>query len=256
MELKSYSCINAIQLWACRFFLGVGRYTPNAAVMGDMGWTPIYHTQWKIISSQWCKLVNMGQNRTNRKIFVWADEVNLKSKSVKNWNYVVRKHFTDLELAVYCNLNRDINKRFLNDFVMSKMFLKYTESWHTNVNAVTSMTGNGRNKLRTYKLFKSEYGVANDCKVLVPFNDRSAFAKFRCGVAPIRLETGRYENVRLEERCCFNCSNLIEDETHVILHCPVYSDFRNNLFTEVLEVNRNFMSLSDCQKMVFFYFRI
>ena len=51
----NYSCINAIQLWACRFFLGVGRYTSNAAVMGDMSWTPIYHTQWKIISSQWCK---------------------------------------------------------------------------------------------------------------------------------------------------------------------------------------------------------
>jgi hypothetical protein len=57
---------------------------------------------------------------------------------------------TDLELADYCNLNRDINKRFLNDFLMSNFFLKYTESWHTNVNAVTSMTGNGRNKLRTY----------------------------------------------------------------------------------------------------------
>jgi hypothetical protein len=100
---KSYSCINAIQLRACRFFLGVGRYTPNAAVMSDMGWTPIYCTQWKIISSEWCKLVNMEQNRTNRKMFAWADEVSLKSKSVKNWNYVVRKHFTDLELADYCN---------------------------------------------------------------------------------------------------------------------------------------------------------
>ena len=90
-------------------------------------------------------------------------------------------------------------------------------------------------------------GVENYYKVLVPFNDRSAFAKFRCGVTPIRLETGRYENIKLEERCCFTCSNLIEDETYVILHCSVYSDFRNNLFTEVLKVNRNAMSLSDCQ---------
>ena len=70
----------------------------------------------------------------------------------------------------------------------------------------------------------------------MPFNDRSAFAKFRCGVAPTRLETGRYENLKLKER-----------------HCPVYSDFRNNFFTEVLKVNRNFMSLSDCQKMVFLF---
>jgi hypothetical protein len=46
------------------------------------------------------------------------------------------------------------------------------------------MTGNGRNNLRTYKLFKSEYGVENYCRVLVPFNDHSAFVKFRCGVAP------------------------------------------------------------------------
>ena len=54
--------------------------------------------------------------------------------------------FTDLELADYCNLNRDIDKRILNDLLMSKMFLKYTESWHINVNAVASMTRNGRNK--------------------------------------------------------------------------------------------------------------
>ena len=87
----------------------------------------------------------------------------------------------------------------------------------------------------------------------MPFNDCSAFAKFRCGVTPIRLETGRYENIKLEERCCFTCSNLIEDETYVILHCPVYSDFRNNLFTEVLKVNWNAMSLSDCQKIIFLF---
>jgi hypothetical protein len=46
-----------------------------------------------------------------------------------------------------------------------------------------------------------------------------------------KIETGRYENIKLEERCCFNCSNLIENETHVILHCPVYSDFRNGTNT-------------------------
>ena len=87
----------------------------------------------------------------------------------------------------------------------------------------------------------------------MPFNDRSAFAKCGCGVAPIRLETGRYENIKLEERYCFICSNLIEDETHVILHYLVYFDFRNNLFAEVLKANRNLMSLSDCQKMVFLF---
>ena len=130
----------------CRFFLGVGRYTHNAAVMGDMGWIPIYHTQWKIISSQWCKLINMEDNRMNRKLFAWADDVSLISKRVKNWNYVVRKHFTCLELADYCSIHRDIDKRILNDLLVSNMFLKYSESWHINVNTVAPMTGNGEIK--------------------------------------------------------------------------------------------------------------
>jgi hypothetical protein len=68
-----------------------------------------------------------------------------------------------------------------------------------------------------------------------------------------KIGTGRYENIKLEDRCCFICSNLIEDETYVILHCPVYSDFRNNLFTEVLKANRNAMSLSDCHKIIFLF---
>jgi hypothetical protein len=67
----------------------------------------------------------MEQNRMKRNIFAWGDQVSLKNNRFKNWNYdyVVWKHFTDLELADYCNLNRDIDKRILNDLLMSKMFL-------------------------------------------------------------------------------------------------------------------------------------
>ncbi|XP_053376628.1 uncharacterized protein LOC128547607 [Mercenaria mercenaria] len=35
---KRFTCIDAIQNRTMRFFLGTGRYTPNAAVAGEMGW--------------------------------------------------------------------------------------------------------------------------------------------------------------------------------------------------------------------------
>ncbi len=35
---KEYTCVAAVQHRACRFFMGVGKYTPNCAVQGDMGW--------------------------------------------------------------------------------------------------------------------------------------------------------------------------------------------------------------------------
>ena len=37
---KDYSCINAVKNRAMRFFMGVGKYTPNLALYGDMGWIP------------------------------------------------------------------------------------------------------------------------------------------------------------------------------------------------------------------------
>ena len=96
---------------------------PNTVVMGDMGWIRIHHIQWKANYRQWFKLVNMEQNQMIRKKNAWVDDITLKRKNVKNWTFVVRKHFTDLELADNCNLNRNIDKRTLNDLLMSKTLL-------------------------------------------------------------------------------------------------------------------------------------
>ena len=42
---KQFSCINAVQSRAARFFLGVGKYSPNAGVLGDTGWEPVIAKQ-------------------------------------------------------------------------------------------------------------------------------------------------------------------------------------------------------------------
>ena len=68
------------------------------------------------------------------------------------------------------------------------------------------------------------------CKLNMPFVHRVAYTKFRCGVAPIQIETGRYLRQPLEARICSFCPNHIEDEQHVILHCPAYDSLRQNLF--------------------------
>jgi hypothetical protein len=47
-----------------------------------------------------------------------------------------------------------------------------------------------------------------------------AYAKFRCGVAPLRVETGRYERKAVHERTCLYCINYVEDEFHVLMLCP------------------------------------
>ena len=44
-----FSCITAVQNRAERFYLGVGRYTPVAAVNGDIGWLSPLVKHWKSV---------------------------------------------------------------------------------------------------------------------------------------------------------------------------------------------------------------
>ena len=46
---KSIPSINAVQNRACRYFHGLGRYAPNAAINGDMGWPAPEHSLKKVV---------------------------------------------------------------------------------------------------------------------------------------------------------------------------------------------------------------
>lgn len=249
---RNYSCVNALQHRACRFFLGVGKYAPNAAVLGDMGWKPIFHTQWTCISRLWCRLCNMSSNRWNRKIFKWADNMSIRYKCVKNWNFYVHKTFNDFNLNSFCNIQDNVNTRFVLKSLADNMLQDFIVKWKENVQQEDSKSGRGKNKLRTYRLYKKNFLPEFYCKIVLPYKHRSAFAKFRCGVAPLRIETGRYENVVLENRVCFNC-NVVEDELHVLLHCPLYNKIREELFYTACDIDEHFRNFTDSQKIIFLF---
>ena len=71
-----------------------------------------------------------------------------------------------------------------------------------------SARGTGGNKLRNYKLFKTSWEPEQFCRIIMPQSHRSAFPKFRSGVAPLRIETGRYEDLRITEILCPFCRDL------------------------------------------------
>ena len=149
---QSYNCINAVQNRAARYFLNVGRYTPNVAVTGDIGWTPVTVVTkcWKSILTFWCRTVNMDCNRLNKMIFCWS---NSKSGNrCKNWNFRVCKLLLELDSGEFCNLNRDISKRAILDKVLPLITQRCIEQWIGDVNRDGSRTGNGGNKLRTNRI--------------------------------------------------------------------------------------------------------
>ena len=63
--IRSHACIDAVHNRDMRFFLGVGRYTPNDAVAGEMVWKPTSERQWKSVCLYWSKLAAMENSRLN-----------------------------------------------------------------------------------------------------------------------------------------------------------------------------------------------
>ena len=87
--IKSFTCINAVQNRAMGFFLGTGKYTPNAAVCGDMGWHPVHIRQWKSVCIYWNRMVHMDEGRVNKRVFAWSDRK--ADRGCKNHNFMLRR---------------------------------------------------------------------------------------------------------------------------------------------------------------------
>ena len=64
---------------------------------------------------------------------------------------------------------------------------------------------------------------------------RQLFTKFRVSDHSLEIESGRYKNIRREERKCRNCNlNEIGDEYHFFLKCTANHSLRNNLFNKII----------------------
>ena len=244
-ETTKRSCIEAVQNRACRFFMGVGKYTPNLAVQGDMGWTPVLVKQWKSIGRLWARFNEMSINRLNKRILIWS--LTNSSTRCKNWAFRVKFHMAELGLEYMAQDDTNFSKAYIVNKMCETEFDLFKRNWKNELDKINRPNGS-RSKLRTYCSFKQSFGTETYLSISIPKHHRSALAKFRCGVAPIRLERGRYEKLPEEERKCFACDS-VENECHVICECPVYDDLRNFLFSKASDVIQNFNSLDSFNKM-------
>ena len=81
---------------------------------------------------------------------------------------------------------------------------------------------------------------------------RVQYSKIRISNHRLAIETGRFNKTPRNARLCLYCkkrsNSVIEDEKHVLLHCPQYDIHRNQLFTYVDESCPRFKELNDCDQ--------
>ena len=85
---------------------------------------------------------------------------------------------------------------------------------------------NEKPKLCLYKSYKEHFLPEKYVTLnLLPF-ERSVTAQLQFGILPLHIETGRFRNIRVENRLCTLCNNnQVEDEFHFLFFCPLYLEY-------------------------------
>ena len=199
-----------------------------------MGWFPLYIHQYLSIARFWNRLLCMDDNRLTKAIFE-ADY----AKNKKNWSSRALAVFNEHEVSQY----------FVHKLVLPlRQFqclleTKYQAKWMSVVQS--------KPKLRTYADIKHNFAPENYVRYTMDKGERSFMAQLRCGILPLEIETGRYRKVQLQERLCFHCKHVIENELHFILTCPLYKNQRDILLTDVMASCNTFVHLDDIEKLQF-----
>ena len=93
-----------------------------------------------------------------------------------------------------------------------------------------------RSKLRTYRKLKDRL-VLEKYVLELEREQRRQLTMLRGGTNKLRIETGRWEGEREEDRVCNVClSEEVENEKHFLLACPMYASERVEMYERIKEV--------------------
>ena len=148
-----------------------------------------------------------------------------------------------------CDINID-SKHAIQEFD-GLLHENFIVKWNNMISQPMSKNGNGTNKLKLYNCLKFDFAPELYVMLNLEKRDRSSLAKFRCGVAPLQVETGRYQGIDRCNRICSMCNlGELEDEAHVLLRCDLYNDVRQNMISYCKQFI-DFDSLTDAEKLCF-----
>ena len=263
--------------YIARCILGVHQRAPNGGVYGELGWFPFELRAARQATSMFVRITQSSDSSLLRKAMYVQRALCLANKpcwlgiykstlcrstfGADIWNQwwntpdfvcdcVIRRHPVDISHGSFASDPQASTT--WEDGVEEATKAMFISTWKADLSRIHAKKGEGGNKLRTYNLFKSSFAYEKYLDCVDNRDKRVLLTKFRIGICPLRIETGRYENVGdrkcipANERTCLVCnSGDIEDEFHFLLKCPEYAARRLHM----LNVYKGISNVTDDQIM-------
>lgn len=219
------TCVNniieSVHMKFCKMQLGVSINTPTPAVLGECGREHIYIKCFVKSIKYWLKLLSSPSNSLLYSCYSFLYNQCLLGKS--NWASEIR----DLLCRHGFGWAWE-NQSVPDDNIFLKLFSKRVKDcelqlWKSELENMS--------KLRTYSLIKQTKEQEFYLTLCIPRRLKTVLAKFRTGNHNLEIEIGRHDNLNTEDRLCKYCGSnnnvVVEDEYHVLFHCPAYKESRD-----------------------------
>ena len=243
---KEISELEKIQLRYMKGILKVKQSTSTHAIMAECGRFPMYVKQKFQAVKYWKRVLEMNNNHIVKKAY--NSTLELHEVGQTNWCSHIKSILHEVEYQ-QAWIDQNLDNRNLG-IIKEKIYNQYMTSCMDDIS-----NSETHPKLRTYKLFKSHFKLEPYLMCTQNLNFNLALLKFRISSHNLRIETGRYtrpSKTPVDERLCLYCSNqAVEDETHFLLNCTLYSEERTSLESVIKKyIVTNFHGLTEIEKFV------
>ena len=101
---------------------------------------------------------------------------------------------------------------------------QFIQIWHASLECEQSLTGQGGNKLRSYRLFKKDFVLEPYLLNITSTALQVSMTRLRVGCHSLEIERGRHHkphSLPVSRRLCSKCKS-VEDEIHFLCECTRY----------------------------------
>ena len=187
--------------------------------------TPIVHCALKSVVKNWERIEKGQANPLLKSSYSYSKNNNLL------WSSNIKKIIaTNGMLQEYLDKIRETEETRKGP-IANKLYKRLTDQFHqTSFSLIHSSS-----KMKTLNQLKTLPGRESYLTEVTNSKHRSAMTKLRLSAHRLEIETGRYTRPKTDakDRFCTYCRSLgkdvVEDETHFLITCPMYDEIRESL---------------------------
>jgi hypothetical protein len=242
--------------------------TSNLSIQGDLGlWTIQGQMDFQRLC-YWFHILSLSETRILKQSYLMSKSFTNEKKT--NWANTTKKiimKYSKVEIKsqknpqILCKLtdiwekpelvynidskgngeakNIEAHKRFFKKYLFKIIQQREEDSWKKKM-WKDNPNPNKKNKLRTYRLFKTNLRLEKYLLVSTNYRGRAFMFNLRSGTNRLAIERGRWENKKEEERVCGHCDLMhVENEYHFVVVCPKYEPLRKILFQKTFEISQH-----------------